>query len=712
LEESINLNKPAYYNNRELSWLAFNKRVLEEAIDEQNPLLERLKFLAIFSSNLDEFFMVRVAGLKEQIKAGYTRPENKAGLTPKEQIREITEITQKLVQTQYNTYKKLLSHLEKEDIFFLSINDLSEEEIKVMEQHFDQVIFPVLTPLGIDAYRPFPLLANKSTNLAVSLCDKNPCIIEKKLAIVQIPRGFDRFVEVPKKDQDNGKRFVFIEDLISHFVFKLFSGLQVQSVTQFRITRNADLDIHEEGATDLLKEIEEELKMRRWGETVRLEFSNKMIDHEMFPYLLNVMEIHEKDAYFLNGPLDLTFLFKFYKQIAPVKDHLIYETLISQPAHDLTSDMNENNNNIFDIAAQKDILLHHPFESFEPVINLIRCAAEDPNVLAIKQTLYRVSENSPIIENLIKAAQNGKQVLVLVELKARFDEEHNVHWAKELEESGCLVIYGKTYLKTHSKITLVVRNKDEQIQRFVHLGTGNYNEETAKIYTDLGLITSNDEFGMDATNFFNYLSGFMEKPEFHHFSMSPMDIREDFIRFIDKEIEFHKQFGNGRIIAKMNSFTEKQLIMKFYEASQAGVKIDLIVRGICCLRPGIKGVSENIRVLSIIGRFLEHSRIYYFHHNGEQKILLASADLMTRNIENRVEIAFPIYDKKLKERIKQILSIYLSDNVKAREQDQYGCYSYIEKGQADEEIDSQMTFFELAYEAADADFEELLHRFL
>ncbi|MGZ4161448.1 MAG: RNA degradosome polyphosphate kinase, partial [Neobacillus sp.] len=649
----MDLNNPDYYNNRELSWLAFNKRVLEEAIDERNPLLERFKFLAIFSSNLDEFFMVRVAGLKDQIKGGFNKPENKAGLTPKEQICEISKITQDLVKTQYNTFKQLISHLEKEDISFFSISDLSEEELNKLEQHFDQVIFPVLTPMGIDAYRPFPLLSNKSTNLAVVLCDKNPCsTIHKKLAIVQVPRGFDRFVDVPNQDESNRKRFVFIEDLISHFVFKLFKGLQVQSVTQFRITRNTDLEIHEEGATDFLKEIEEELKMRKWGEAVRLEFSNKLLDQEMLNYLLAEMEIHKEDAYFLNGPLDLTFLFKFYKQIAPLKEHLIFETLIPQPATDLIKNRSGNKYNIFDIAGNKDILLHHPFESFEPVIDFVRCAAEDPNVLAIKQTLYRVSENSPIIEHLIKAAENGKQVLVLVELKARFDEEHNVQWAKELEESGCLVIYGKTFLKTHSKITLIVRKKDENIQRFVHLGTGNYNEETAKVYTDLGLITSNSEFGLDATNFFNYLSGFMEKPHFTHFVMSPLEIREDFIQFIDKEIEFHKQYGNGRIIAKMNSFTEKQLIMKLYEASQAGVKIDLIVRGICCLRPGIKGVSENIRVRSIIGRFLEHSRIYYFHYNGEEKILLSSADLMTRNIEKRVEIAFPIYDKKLKERIK------------------------------------------------------------
>lgn len=702
LPEFHDFNQPAYFNNRELSWLAFNKRVLEEALDERNPLLERLKFLAIFSSNLDEFFMVRVAGLKDQIKTGFTKPENKAGLTPKQQVMKIVEITHELVQTQYKTFKQLLSLLEKEEVSFLPIKDLSKEALIELEQHFDQVIFPVLTPMAIDAYRPFPLLANKSMNLAVVLSDKREAsTLPKKLGIVQIPRGFERFVAVPNKIESNMKQFVLIEDLISHFVHKLFRGLHVESVTQFRITRNADLEIHEEGARDLLKEIEEELKMRNWGAAVRLEISKNFIDKEIFSYLLSELEIHENDTYFLNGPLDLTFLFNFYKQIAPFKEHLIFETLIPQPAKDLINEISGKKENIFDVAAKKDILLHHPYESFEPAIHFIRLAAEDPDVMAIKQTLYRVSEKSPIIENLKKAAESGKQVLVLVELKARFNEEHNVHWAKELEKSGCHVIYGKTLLKTHSKITLIVRKMNGNIQRFVHLGTGNYNEETAKVYTDLGFITSNSEFGIDATNFFNYLSGFMEKPDFHHFSVSPFDIRDEFLRLIDKEIEYHQQFSNGRIIAKMNSFTDKQLIMKFYEASNAGVKIDLIVRGICCLRPGIKGVSENIRVRSIVGRFLEHSRIYYFHHNGEEKILLSSADLMTRNMEKRLEIAFPVFNQELKERLKQILTILLSDNVKAREQDQYGIYSYVKKNPNDEDIDSQMIFFEWAYEVAD-----------
>ncbi|PLT32156.1 RNA degradosome polyphosphate kinase [Bacillus sp. V5-8f] len=697
MSKPIDLTQPAYYNNRELSWLAFNKRVLEESEDTRNPMLERLKFLAIFSSNLDEFFMVRVSGLKDQVKAGFKKPDNKSGLTPKEQIIKITQMTQEMVRTQYDNFKALLSLLEREDITFLSIKDLSLEELMALEMHFDEVIFPVLTPMAIDAYRPFPMLANKSLNLAVVLLDEkdmNP--LHKKVAIVQVPRGFERFVEVSGHKNESQRRFVLLEDIISHFVHKLFCGFQVESVTQFRITRNADLEIHEEGA-DLLKEIEEELKTRNWGEAVRLEVSKKHIDKDIFFYLLKELEIHESDSYFINGPLDLTFLFSFYQHIAPFREQLTYEKLIPQPPKVLIQDIREDKINIFDVAAHKDIFLHHPYDSFEPVIDFLRSAAEDPNVLAIKQTVYRVSEHSPIIENLIKAAERGKQVLVLVELRARFNEEYNVHWAKELEKSGCHVIYGKTFLKTHSKISLVVRKINGSIQRFVHLATGNYNEETAKVYTDLGLITSHPEFGEDATNFFNYLSGLMEKPRFRHFSLSPGDICDDFLELIEEEMKYHEQSGNGRIIAKMNSLTYKPVILKLYAASQAGVKIDLIVRGICCLRPGIEGVSENIKVRSIVGRFLEHSRIYYFHQNGREKILLSSADLMTRNMQKRVEIAFPIYNQDLKRQIKQILDIQLSDNVKAREQDQYGCYIYVRKKPDEEEMDSQTRLMELAY---------------
>ncbi|KIY21049.1 RNA degradosome polyphosphate kinase [Mesobacillus subterraneus] len=702
MENNIKLNEPSNFNNRELSWLSFNKRVLEEARDDSNPLLERLKFLAIFSSNLDEFFMVRVAGLKDQIKVGFTQPENKAGLTPKEQMEKITKITHKLVAIQNKTYRELLTALKNEDVSFLSMQELSPECLSYLEQHFDKIIFPVLTPLAVDAYRPFPLLANKRINLDVTLYEKDDSgNTEKKFAIVQVPKGLDRFVEIPNQDEGHKRKFVYIEELISHFVYKLFPGMQVQSVTIFRITRNADLEIHEEGARDLLKEIEEELKMRKWGAAVRLEVSKKFIDKEVLAFFIDELEIHEKDIYFLEGPLDLTFLFGFYKQLAAFKEHLTFETFLPQPAQDMIIEQEGVKKNIFEIIKEKDVLLHHPFESFEPVIDFIRSAAEDDQVLAIKQTLYRVSEESPIIKYLIKAAENGKQVLVLVELKARFDEEHNVQWAKELEEAGCHVIYGKTLLKTHSKITLVVRKNHDVIERFVHLGTGNYNEETAKVYTDLGLFTANEEFGIDATNFFNYLSGFMEKPPFHHLIMAPNDIREEFIQLVDKEIAFHQQSGNGRIIAKMNSFTDKKLIIKLYEASRAGVKIDLIVRGTCCLRPGIKGVSENIRVISIVGRFLEHSRIYYFHQNGQEKILLSSADLMTRNMEKRVEITFPILNLNLKERIKQNLAIYLMDNVKSREQDRLGNYTYVKRNTNEELVNSQMNLWALAYDNMD-----------
>lgn len=692
MPELIDLSIPAYYNNRELSWLSFNKRVLEEAQDERNPLLERFKFLGIFSSNLDEFFMVRVAGLKDQIQAGFTKPENKAGMTPKEQITEIGKITHELVKLQYSTFEELTKLLAGEGVHFIPLADVSDEAMMELEKHFDNVIFPVLTPMAIDAYRPFPLVSNKSLNLAVVLKEKRK--LQKRMAIVQIPRGFQRFVEIPNANNQETKQFVYLEELISHFVGKLFPGYRVLSVTQFRITRNADLEIHEEGARDLLKEIEEELKMRKWGATVRLEI-RQSFDPNILDYLAEELEVHKKDIYKINGPLDMTFLFPFYKHLAKEKDHLVYETVIPQPARDLAG-MIAGEDDIFSVVTRKDILLHHPYESFEPVIELIKCAAEDPEVLAIKQTLYRVSEHSPIIENLKKAAENGKQVLVLVELKARFDENHNIQWAKELEKSGCHVIYGKTYLKTHSKITLIVRKNGDEIQRFVHLGTGNYNEETAKVYTDLSLITADAQIGIDASNYFNYLSGYMEKPVFEQLLMSPMDIRTDFIELIDAEIQYHKKFNNGRIIAKMNSFTEKQLIMKLYEASIAGVKIDLIIRGVCCLRPGIKGVSENINVWSIVGRFLEHSRIYYFHHNGEDKIYLSSADLMTRNIEKRVELAFPVNDHLLKDAIKNILDISLADNVKAREQDEHGNYSYVSRNPEEEEINSQFIFCQMA----------------
>ncbi|WP_246277270.1 RNA degradosome polyphosphate kinase [Neobacillus endophyticus] len=685
---TINLESPAYYNNRELSWLSFNKRVLEEAMDHRNSLLERYKFLGIFSSNLDEFFMVRVAGLLDQVKAGFNRPENKAGLTPKEQIAAISHITCKLVEMQDQTYmNELAPLLAKEGVKIIPFSEVRPVYLSFLEAYFDEQLFPVLTPMAIDAYRPFPMLLNKSLNLAIVMQEKGkekvtPFPFNGKLAIVQVPAVVNRYIELPS---DCGERvFVLIEQVITHFIHKLFKGQWIKSVTPFRITRNADLTIHEDGADDLLHEIEEELKKRKWGSSVRLEVQHPYYDKQVVEYLKEELEIHSKDVYFVKSPLDLTFLFSFCKAIESTHEQLVSESFIPRPPQDL-----ERGEDIFTKALNEDILLHHPFESFEPVIQFISQAADDPDVLAIKQTLYRVSGDSPIIKSLQRAAEKGKQVTVLVELKARFDEENNVQWARELEKAGCHVIYGMTHLKTHSKITLVVRRKYGKIERFVHLSTGNYNDATAKLYTDIGLITTNREIGIDATNFFNYLSGHMEIPKYHHLCVAPFEIRNEFIELIQQEIMHHKENGNGYIIAKMNSLTDKQIILKLYEASNAGVKIDLIVRGICCLRPGIQGVSENITVRSIVGMFLEHSRIYYFNHNGNEKLFLSSADLMTRNMENRVEILFPVIKNHLKDRIKNWLDLMLNDNCKAREQNSHGDYHYVEMSGEEEEINSQ-----------------------
>ncbi|WP_409253522.1 RNA degradosome polyphosphate kinase [Bacillus sp. SCS-153A] len=678
-------DSPRYYNNRELSWLAFNERVLEEALDYQNPLLERMKFLAIFSSNLDEFFMVRVAGLKDQVKANYNKPENKAGLTPVQQLEAISAKNHELVDLQDETFTNLIiPQLNEERIHLLDVDDLNREQLTYLEIFFEEQIFPVLTPMAVDAYRPFPMLLNKSLNLVVMLEHPNPEEEEarEKVALVQVPSVLDRVISLPSDEGE--EMFILLENVIIHFIDKVFRGYNVSSASAFRITRNADMTIHEEGARDLLLEIEKELKKRKWGAAVRLEVQQGTMNEKVLDYLLSELEIGSMDVYKVKGPLDLTFLFGFISQLKKKRENLSFEVFIPQPPRDLLS-----HENLFEKAFLEDLFFHHPYESFEPIVDFVSVAAEDPNVLAIKQTLYRVSGDSPVIEALKRAAENGKQVTVLVELKARFDEENNVQWAKELEKAGCHVIYGMNNLKTHSKITLVVRKTHGRIDRFVHLGTGNYNDQTAKLYTDMGIITSKRKFGIDATNFFNYLSGYTQKPEFYHLVVAPFDIRNEFIQLIDQEIQSHKTNGNGRIIAKMNSLTDKELIMKMYEASSAGVKIDLIIRGICCLRPGIKGVSENIRVVSIVGRFLEHSRIYYFHQNGEGKIYLSSADMMTRNMVKRVEILFPIYKGSIKRRLLDILDLTLMDNMKARKQDSKGKYHYVQRREGEPPINSQ-----------------------
>ena len=679
--------KPQYYNNRELSWLAFNERVLEEAEDVDNPLLERLKFLAIFSSNLDEFFMVRVAGLQDQVRAGFHKPENKSGLTPKEQLAKIAERTQALVRRQTEVYRHLIYDLlPQHNVHIADIKDLNSAQKAFVNEMFAETIFPVLTPVAVDAYRPFPTLLGKTLNLLV-LLEQDEVDLEnhEKVAIVQVPSVLDRYIKVPSADGETV--IVLLEDVIVAHIEKLFYGYSVKSAQAFRLTRNADLTIHEEGARDLLVEIEKELKKRKWGVGSRLEVREGEMSEEVLTYLLEEFEIEETDVFHIDGPLDLTFMFSFVKGISVGREHLEYESFIPQPPLDLQSD-----ENIFEKALQQDIFFHHPFESFAPIVDFIAEAAVNSNVLAIKQTLYRVSGNSPIIQALKLAAENGKQVTVLVELKARFDEENNVLWAKQLEQAGCLVIYGMNNLKTHSKITLVVSRRNGKIERFVHLGTGNYNDATAKIYTDMGIITTDKEFGIDATNFFNYLSGYTEKPTFNHLVVAPFDIRDEFIRLMDEEIACHKKHGNGFIRAKMNSLTDKDLMMKLYEASIAGVKVELIIRGICCIRPGIPGISENITVTSIVGRFLEHSRIYWFHHNGEDKVYLSSADMMTRNMIKRVEILFPVYASEAKARIINIMNTQLEDTAKARIQDSNGKYHYKEFDRGEDPINSQEIF--------------------
>ncbi|MFE4040608.1 MULTISPECIES: RNA degradosome polyphosphate kinase [Priestia] len=692
--QTIQVADSAYYNNRELSWLAFNKRVLEEAVDTKNPLLERFKFLGIFSSNLDEFFMIRVAGLKDQVKAGFSKPENKAGLTPKQQLFSISKQNHDLVEQQYDTYiHTLLPELQKYGVEIIAVEKLEKSNLDTLEQYFDEQIFPVLTPMAIDTYRPFPMLMNKSLNLAVVLSEnlndeQQIAEIKGRLAIVQVPSMLTRYIEIATSDST--RLFVLLEDVIAYFIKKLFKGYRVSSVSQFRITRNADMTIHEEDAQDLLKEIEEELQKRKWGAAVRLEIKSPY-DQGVLAYLESVLEIDDEDVYEIEGQLDLTSLFSFYRLLKSTHEELAEKAFIPKLTIELHPDQN-----IFDQMIQRDILLHHPYESFKPVLDFVNGAADDENVLAIKQTLYRVSGDSPVIKALKRAAAKGKQVTVLVELKARFDEENNVQWAKELERAGCHVIYGMTHLKTHGKITLVVRREGEHIKRFVHLGTGNYNDATAKIYTDISLFTVNRNIGIDAANFFNYLSGYTQKPVYHHLSVAPFDIRNDFLHLIDQEIHYHRRYGNGRIIGKMNSLTDKILIMKLYEASIAGVTIELIVRGACCLRPQIQGVSENIRVRSIVGRFLEHSRIYYFHHNKQEKFFFSSADMMTRNMVKRVEILFPILDTYLKKKVWKWLEVMLADNVKAREQDQEGNYHYVIKKDHELSINSQEIFCQYA----------------
>ncbi len=644
------------FTNRELSWLAFNKRVLSEAKDNHLPLMERLKFLSITASNLDEFFMVRVASLKDQVNAGYTKKDI-AGMTSKEQIDAILKETHKFTTAQYNTYNRsFLPSLKKNGLKIVTeFEKLTEEQADYVDNYFQKEVFPVLTPMAVDSSRPFPLIRNRSLNIGALLMDK-----KKKgtidFATVQVPSVLPRVVTIPT-DGDNCTTVILLEQIIEKNIQKLFLNYRVLCQAPFRVMRNADLSIDEDEAADLLIEIEKQLKKRQWGEAIRLEVEDN-IDKRLLKTLRKEFDLSEDAIFKINGPLDLTFLMKVYD--IEGFDHLKEPKYIPhQPK------MLDASRDLFEQIREHDILLHHPYETFDPVVNFVKKAASDPNVLAIKQTLYRVSSHSPIIASLAQAAENGKQVSVLVELKARFDEENNIVWAKKLEKAGCHVIYGLVGLKTHSKITLVVRKEEDEIRRYVHLGTGNYNDSTAKLYTDMGMFTSKTRYGEDATAVFNMLSGYSEPLVWNKLSLAPLWLRGKFLSLIEREKEHAKNGRPARIIAKMNSLCDPGIIEALYDASEAGVEIDLIVRGICCLRAGIKGLSEHIRVRSIVGTFLEHSRIFYFENNGNAEYYMGSADWMPRNLDKRVEILFPIEDPILQEEIYHILHIQLSDTKKA-----------------------------------------------
>lgn len=662
---------PQYFYNRELSWLDFNYRVLSEARDKSLPLLERLKFLAITASNLDEFFMVRVASLKDMVNANYIRPDI-AGLTPAEQLKKIAVKSHQLVQLQYSTYNRSFLPLLKQNKLLLipEFEKLSTSQSEYVDQYFIDHVYPVLTPMAVDPSRPFPLLRNKTLNIAALLRD-NKNSKSYDFATVQVPSVLPRVVEIPS-EEEGCKTFILLEQIIEKNIQKLFLNYEVTAAHPYRIMRNADLSIDEEEAADLLIEIERQLKKRNWGEVIRLEIEESM-DKLLVKILTKELNIKkESDLYSMNGPIDLTFLFKL-SGISGY-DTLRYEKYIPQPIPNLNVE-----ENLFDQIRNQDYLLHHPYYSFHPVVEFVRAAAKDPSVLAIKQTLYRVSSNSPIIQSLAEAAENGKQVSVLVELKARFDEENNINWAKKLEHAGCHVIYGLLGLKTHGKITLVVRKEEDGIRRYVHLGTGNYNNSTAKLYTDMGIFTCKTPFGEDATAIFNMLSGYSEPLSWYKLSIAPIGLRDKFLELIRREAAYAKQGKNARIIAKMNSLCDACIIAALYEASAAGVQIDLIIRGICCLRVGIPGISDTISVRSIVGTFLEHARVFYFYNDGFEEIYMSSADWMPRNLDRRVEILFPIEDKLLKAKCKEILNIQLQDNVKAHILTPEGAYEKIDK---------------------------------
>ena len=685
-------NNSKMFINRELSWLEFDTRVLGEAENADNPLFERLKFLSITASNLDEFFMVRVASLKDMVNAGYTKKDI-AGMTAREQLEALDERTHAFVKRQYAIYNnELVPALDNQGFHIIASHEnLTDEQAEFVDKYFHEEVYPVLTPMAVDSSRPFPLIRNKTLNIAALLKKKNGDDEETEFATVQVPSVLPRFVRLPGGD---GDIVILLEEIIERNIDKLFLNYDILCAYPYRIMRNADFSIDEEDAEDLLKEIEKQLKKRQWGQTIRLEVQGN-IDKQLLKKLKSELDITDSDIYRIDGPLDLTFLMKMYGSFG--YEHLKTPKYTPAPVPELM-----DGRNIFEAIREGDILLHHPYQTFDPVVDFVRQAAKDPAVLAIKQTLYRVSGNSPIVAALAAAAENGKQVSVLVELKARFDEENNIIWAKKLEQAGCHVIYGLVGLKTHSKITLAVRREEDGIRRYVHLGTGNYNDSTAKLYCDMGLFTCSPAIGEDATAVFNMLSGYSEPVGWNKLSLAPLWLRERFHYLVEREIERAKDGQNAHIIAKMNSVCDKDIIELMYKASKAGVKIELIVRGICCLIPQLDGVSENITVRSIVGTFLEHSRIFYFENGGNPEIYMASADWMSRNLDRRVEIMFPVEDARLKKEVKHILDVQLADNVKAQLMQPDGSYRKINNAPDMPQVEAQQIFCEEAQEKAKA----------
>lgn len=689
---------PENFFNRDLSWTEFNRRVLEEALDPELPVLEKVKFVSIFSSNLDEFYMIRVAGIKEQIAAKVLEPTID-GLTPSQELEKIDSALRPMLAQLMDLWQNtIVPELSEHNIDIIGVDELSEQEQETVTEYFKQQIYPVLTPLATDPGRPFPYISNLSLSLAVLIRDPKG---ESHFARIKVPSILPRLLQVDtildpgrkaERTEHFSARFIWLGDLIKDNLHLLFPKMEILEAHRFRITRDTDIEIQEDEADDLLQVIEENIKQRRFGNVVRLEVEKSMPEF-MLDTLVKNLRCSNDDVHIVDGPLGLSSVMELYS--LPV--HQIKQ----KPFYPQLPKLFEEEEDIFSTIKKRDVLLHHPYDSFTPVIDFIKKASLDPNVLAIKQTLYRVGSNSPVVKALIDAAELKKQVAVLVELKARFDEENNIFWARELEKAGVHVVYGLVGLKTHSKMTLVVRRESGGVKRYVHLGTGNYNASTAKLYTDLGVFTDNEEICSDVSDVFNYLTGYSEQSVFNKLFVSPINVRTKMIDLISREIENYKQGGKGRIIMKMNSLVDPTIIAALYEASNEGVEVQLIIRGICCLVPGVPGLSENIRVTSIVGRFLEHSRIYYFHNNGDDLIYISSADMMQRNLDRRVEAVVPIESKDLKDYLKNIiLNISLKDNVKARLLNPDMSYTRLAPKEGEEPINSQEWLMKHTYRVA------------